>query len=102
MTGVKATRQTLNINQTINKYLLFVTYSLASNSTDKKKKIIYLFICFFISTVNDGLTRTVPQYSGLRNALTEIAKSEGLKGLYRGVAPNILGSGSSWGFYFFL
>lgn len=51
--------------------------------------------------VNDGRTRSVPQYTGLRNAITEIVRSEGVRGLYRGVTPNVLGSGSSWGFYFF-
>ncbi|CAD6234089.1 GSCOCG00007541001-RA-CDS [Cotesia congregata] len=51
--------------------------------------------------VNDGLTKTAPQYTGLRNALTEIVKSDGVRGLYRGVTPNVLGSGSSWGLYFF-
>ncbi|KAH0951651.1 hypothetical protein HN011_011232 [Eciton burchellii] len=51
--------------------------------------------------VNDGHTNAAPRYNGLRSALVEIAKTEGLRGLYRGVTPNILGSGSSWGFYFF-
>ncbi|XP_063979107.1 solute carrier family 25 member 32 [Diachasmimorpha longicaudata] len=51
--------------------------------------------------VNDGVTKSVPQYSGLRQAIREIIRLEGWKGLYRGVAPNVLGSGSSWGFYFF-
>ncbi|XP_012252066.2 mitochondrial folate transporter/carrier [Athalia rosae] len=51
--------------------------------------------------VNDGVTHTAPQYSGLRGAFSEIRRTEGLRGLYRGVVPNILGSGSSWGFYFF-
>ncbi|XP_034937470.1 mitochondrial folate transporter/carrier [Chelonus insularis] len=51
--------------------------------------------------VNDGVTKTAPQYTGLRNALFEIMKVEGVRGLYRGVTPNVLGSGCSWGFYFF-
>ncbi|XP_046741845.1 mitochondrial folate transporter/carrier [Diprion similis] len=51
--------------------------------------------------VNDGVTHSAPQYSGLRGAFVEIHRTEGLRGLYRGVVPNILGSGSSWGFYFF-
>ncbi|KAK0087878.1 hypothetical protein PV325_013867 [Microctonus aethiopoides] len=54
-----------------------------------------------LSTVNDGVSKTAPQYSGLRNAIKEIVRVEGLRGLYRGVTPNVLGSGSSWGFYFF-
>ncbi|EZA61844.1 mitochondrial folate transporter/carrier isoform X2 [Ooceraea biroi] len=51
--------------------------------------------------VNDGHTNTAPRYNGLKNALAQIVKTEGLRGLYRGVTPNVLGSGSSWGFYFF-
>ncbi|XP_043284563.1 mitochondrial folate transporter/carrier [Venturia canescens] len=51
--------------------------------------------------VNDGLTTTAPKYTGLRNAMTEIIKVEGLRGLYRGVIPNVLGSGCSWGLYFY-
>lgn len=52
--------------------------------------------------VNDGQTSTTPRYNGLRNAITQIVRTEGVRGLYRGVTPNVLGSGSSWGFYFFL
>ncbi|XP_071556019.1 solute carrier family 25 member 32 [Temnothorax nylanderi] len=51
--------------------------------------------------VNDGQASTAPRYNSLRNAIAQIVKTEGLRGLYRGVTPNILGSGSSWGFYFF-
>ncbi|GJQ67971.1 hypothetical protein Trydic_g10638 [Trypoxylus dichotomus] len=49
--------------------------------------------------VCDGRT-TVPQYSSLTNAFYTIVKQEGVKGLYRGVAPNVWGSGSAWGCYF--
>ncbi|XP_046674381.1 mitochondrial folate transporter/carrier [Homalodisca vitripennis] len=49
--------------------------------------------------VNDGRT-PVPQYHGLRNAVITIFQQEGLKGLYKGVTPNVWGSGSAWGFYF--
>lgn len=63
---------------------------------------IYLNYFYFVIIVNDGQKNTLPQYSGLRNAITQIVKTEGWRGLYRGVAPNVLGSGSSWGFYFFL
>ncbi|XP_008544650.1 mitochondrial folate transporter/carrier [Microplitis demolitor] len=51
---------------------------------------------------NDGLSSTAPNYTGLRNAISEIVKSEGFRGLYRGVSPNVLGSGASWGIYFFI
>lgn len=53
-------------------------------------------------TVNDGQANAAPRYNGLRNAISQIIKTEGVRGLYRGVTPNVLGSGSSWGFYFFL
>ena len=32
--------------------------------------------------------------------MTSIVRSEGVRGLYRGVTPNILTAGSSWGSYF--
>ncbi|XP_070172570.1 solute carrier family 25 member 32 [Polyergus mexicanus] len=51
--------------------------------------------------VNDGQTNAGPRYNGLRSAMVQIVKTEGVRGLYRGVTPNVLGSGSSWGFYFF-
>lgn len=51
--------------------------------------------------VSDGHTRTGPQYEGLRSAVLQIVRTEGVKGLYRGVTPNVLGSGSAWGCYFF-
>ncbi|KAG7189387.1 hypothetical protein KM043_017034 [Ampulex compressa] len=50
--------------------------------------------------VNDGHTQASPRYNGLRNAISEIIRKEGYSALYRGVAPNILGSGCSWGLYF--
>jgi len=50
--------------------------------------------------VNDGCTNAT-RYNNLRSAFTDIVKTEGLRGLYKGVMPNILCSGSSWGFYFF-
>ncbi|PSN44292.1 Mitochondrial folate transporter/carrier [Blattella germanica] len=49
--------------------------------------------------VNDGQTPT-PQYQGLRSAMATIFRQEGARGLYRGVTPNVWGSGSAWGFYF--
>lgn len=49
--------------------------------------------------VNDGRT-ALPQYTSLTSAFYTIVKQEGIKGLYKGVAPNVWGSGSAWGFYF--
>lgn len=50
--------------------------------------------------VNDGRTATVPQYRNLGSAFTTIFRQEGIRGLYKGVTPNVWGSGSSWGLYF--
>lgn len=33
-------------------------------------------------------------------SLTDIAKRDGLKGLYRGLTPNLVGNATSWGLYF--
>lgn len=50
--------------------------------------------------VNDGRHLITPRYSGITNAFVTILKQEGITGLYRGVVPNVLGAGSSWGLYF--
>lgn len=50
--------------------------------------------------VNDGRIQSTPKYSGIANAFVTIVKQEGVRGLYRGVVPNVLGAGSSWGLYF--
>uniref|UniRef100_A0A182K3M3 Mitochondrial folate transporter/carrier n=1 Tax=Anopheles christyi TaxID=43041 RepID=A0A182K3M3_9DIPT len=50
--------------------------------------------------VNDGRTASVPQYRGLTSAFLTIFRQEGFRGLYKGVTPNMWGSGSAWGFYF--
>lgn len=44
----------------------------------------------------------MPQYTGLTSAFTTICRQEGFRGLYKGVAPNVWGSGCSWGAYFLL
>ncbi|XP_051164565.1 mitochondrial folate transporter/carrier [Leptopilina boulardi] len=51
--------------------------------------------------VNDGMIRTIPKYGGLVSGIQDIVKTEGIRGLYRGVSPNMLGSGASWGLYLF-
>lgn len=38
---------------------------------------------------------------GVRHALMQIIRNEGVVGLYRGLSPNLVGSGVSWGCYFF-
>lgn len=49
---------------------------------------------------NDGHTATKIQYTGLTQAFTQIFRHEGIRGLYRGVTPNVWGAGSAWGLYF--
>ncbi|XP_055995812.1 mitochondrial folate transporter/carrier-like isoform X2 [Ostrea edulis] len=41
-----------------------------------------------------------PEYRGIVHAIRTIQKTSGFTGLYQGVKPNVLGSASSWGFYF--
>lgn len=50
--------------------------------------------------VNDGRHKSCPKYNGIVNALTTIGRQEGIRGLYRGVTPNLAGAGSAWGLYF--
>lgn len=50
--------------------------------------------------VNDGRNQACPKYKGIWNALTTIGREEGVRGLYRGVTPNLCGAGSAWGLYF--
>lgn len=45
---------------------------------------------------------TIPKYGGLISGLRDIVRAEGVRGLYKGVSPNMLGSGASWGLYLFL
>ncbi|CAG5133430.1 unnamed protein product [Candidula unifasciata] len=42
-----------------------------------------------------------PHYNGVIHAFRAIVQTDGWKGLYRGVTPNVTGAGLSWGFYFF-
>jgi len=43
-----------------------------------------------------------PKYTGLSSAVRSIAGTEGgIRGLYAGVTPNLVGAGSAWGLYFF-
>lgn len=50
--------------------------------------------------VSDGATSAKPHYTGLMQAMVQIFRHEGIKGLYRGVTPNVWGAGSAWGLYF--
>jgi len=52
--------------------------------------------------VHDGQAgNTRPSYSNLRVAVRQIVGEAGLRGLYAGVTPNLVGAGSAWGLYFF-
>ncbi|GAA0139662.1 transporter [Lithospermum erythrorhizon] len=51
--------------------------------------------------VNDGRISNLPSYRNTPHALFSIARNEGLRGLYAGFYPAILGSTVSWGLYFF-
>lgn len=50
--------------------------------------------------VSDGQSSLKRNYRNISNAFSTIVKEEGLKGLYKGVAPNCLGAGTAWGLYF--
>ena len=81
---------------------LFMVWCLIRHSDNLYFDIYFLVQYNLISfAVNDGQT-PAPQYQGLRNAMATIFRQEGARGLYRGVTPNAWGSGSAWGFYFFL
>ena len=51
--------------------------------------------------VDDGKSKAHKQYRGLVNATSCIYKYEGFSGFYKGITPNIVGNGASWGLYFF-
>ncbi|KAJ6907180.1 hypothetical protein NC651_017767 [Populus alba x Populus x berolinensis] len=52
--------------------------------------------------VDDGRVVNLPTYKNTAHAILNIARLEGLKGLYAGFFPAVLGSTVSWGLYFFL
>ncbi|KAB2618105.1 folate transporter 1 [Pyrus ussuriensis x Pyrus communis] len=51
--------------------------------------------------VNDGRVLNLPTYKNTAHAIFTIARAEGLRGLYAGFSPAVLGSTVSWGLYFF-
>ncbi|XP_054824090.1 folate transporter 1, chloroplastic isoform X2 [Prosopis cineraria] len=51
--------------------------------------------------VNDGRVPLVPSYKNTAHAIFTIARSEGLRGLYAGLLPAVLGSTISWSLYFY-
>nr|BAB10914.1 unnamed protein product [Arabidopsis thaliana] len=51
--------------------------------------------------VNDGRGSSLPTYKNTAHAVFTIARLEGLRGLYAGFFPAVIGSTVSWGLYFF-
>lgn len=51
--------------------------------------------------VYDGRNPNFPRYKTTPHALFTIGRSEGLRGLYAGFSPAVLGSTISWGLYFY-
>ncbi|GAA47560.1 mitochondrial folate transporter/carrier [Clonorchis sinensis] len=53
----------------------------------------------------DGSTSTLPNRTvdrGTFRTLTDVVKIRGLRGLYLGLTPNVIGASGSWGLYFLL
>lgn len=70
--------------------------------TEEGPVIVNKLSVFFSVLVNDGRQSAIPQYRSLTGAFVTIFRQEGVRGLYKGVTPNVWGSGSAWGFYFLL
>jgi len=51
--------------------------------------------------VNDGKTVSRPSHGGISNTVKAIVGQDGIRGLYNGMSPNIVGASAAWGFYFF-
>ncbi|GAV72209.1 LOW QUALITY PROTEIN: Mito_carr domain-containing protein, partial [Cephalotus follicularis] len=51
--------------------------------------------------VNEGRVTNLPVYKNTAHAILTISRLEGLRGLYAGFAPAVIGSTISWGLYFF-
>ncbi|XP_030496254.2 folate transporter 1, chloroplastic isoform X2 [Cannabis sativa] len=51
--------------------------------------------------VNDGRVSNLPTYKNTVHAVFTITRFEGLRGLYAGFSPAVIGSTISWGLYFF-
>ncbi|KAJ7395348.1 hypothetical protein BTVI_155886 [Pitangus sulphuratus] len=72
----------------------------------KKEKLrrdiiaVYDYVIGGLREVSDGLELR-PKYNGIFHCMFTVWKHEGLRGLYQGVTPNMVGAGASWGLYFF-
>lgn len=74
----------------------------AGRSFQLKLSNFQSLINIYIDLVSDGQLSLRPQYTGLFDAISSITRTEGVRGLYRGVTPNLWGAGCAWGSYFFL
>jgi len=52
--------------------------------------------------VQDGRSATRKLFTGTLDGFRVIYARDGLRGLYQGMSPNLVGSTFSWGLYFFL
>lgn len=52
--------------------------------------------------VQDGIARGLPEYKGFNHAVRIIWSTEGYRGFFSGLAPALIGSGVSWGAYFYI
>ena len=56
----------------------------------------------FFLPVNESQVKGERAAFGIRGVVKSLYREDGVRGLYRGVTPNVVGAGLSWGFYFFL
>ncbi|CAJ0567526.1 unnamed protein product, partial [Mesorhabditis spiculigera] len=50
-------------------------------------------------SANEGNALIRPQYNGYADAAAQIVRSQGIRGLYQGLTPNLCGGALSWGLY---
>jgi len=51
-------------------------------------------------SVSDGSSAR-PKYNNILHLTKSVLKQRGIRGMYSGVTPSVVGAGLSWGFYFF-
>eukprot|EP01118_Nematostelium_gracile_P002916 TRINITY_DN1335_c0_g1_i2.p1 TRINITY_DN1335_c0_g1~~TRINITY_DN1335_c0_g1_i2.p1 ORF type:complete len:330 (+),score=71.26 TRINITY_DN1335_c0_g1_i2:54-1043(+) len=49
----------------------------------------------------NGMNQQQQLYQGTIDAFRKIFRHDGIRGLYQGLSPSLIGSASAWGFYFF-
>jgi len=63
--------------------------------------IIYFKKIFNKWKVHDGKLITL-KHNGPFRTIVDIVKTDGCKGLYQGLSPNLIGNTVSWGIYFWM